>query len=168
MRMTSDSRASSARSAQRAPPAATAGRLPASMSWARTVTPLRTRCPMSAAPIRPAPMTPTVGSAPRGDRGSAPPDPLGREDNALLGVHANEDGAADRRAQRRMLARQQRARADGDAEADRLAEKHLLLDRPPPDIFTGQRALRQLDVLGTDRDRHTIVGLHGFRQLHRE
>src|SRR5204862_7578456 len=127
MRIACDSRASSVGSAHRAPLASTAARLPASTSYARTLKPFRTRCPMRACPIRPAPMTPM--SRRRRGGPSGPPASCCGEDNALLRVHANEDGAADRRAQRRMLAREQRARADGDAEIDRLAEKHLLLDR---------------------------------------
>src|SRR5258705_10095032 len=119
-------------------------------------------------PIRPAPIIPTTriagsaGSAPRG-AGSAPPgscvgaEPgLRGEDNALLRVDVDEDGAADRRPQRRMLAREQRTRAERDAEVDRLAEKHLLLHRRAPDVVPGRAALDQADVLGPDGDRHAV------------
>src|SRR5262245_49939881 len=115
---------------------------------------------MSAWPMRPAPMSPTcviAGSAPRGFSLDAGPGLRG-EDNALLRVHVNEDGAADRRAERRVLARQQRSPAHLDPEVDRLADEHLLLDRPFPDVLSGDGLLAQLDVLGTNRDRDAFIG----------
>src|SRR5207237_1450514 len=60
------------------------------------------------------------------------------------------------------------ARADGDTEIDRLAEKYLLLDGPLPDVFARRPAFRRLDILGTGRGRDAIVGLHRFREFHRE
>src|SRR5438046_1912896 len=114
-------------------------------------------------PIRPAPMTPTRrigGSAParfiagsersgsrtRSEPGLRGAEPglrcrgggpgLRGEDTAFLRVDMHEDRAADRRAQRGMLAREQRPRTDGDAEVDRLAEKHLLLDGSLPHVLT--------------------------------
>src|SRR5262245_54324891 len=108
------------------------------MSQAWTTKPRRTRWPMIGCPMRPAPMIPTVriaGFASRGARCSAEPGPLGGEDNTLLRIHMDEDGASDGSPQRRMLPREQRPCADRHSKIDRLAEKHLLLDGAGPDVL---------------------------------
>src|ERR1043165_6902041 len=135
-----DERATSISGDHVAPRSSTAARLLASTSYARTVKPWRTRWPMMAVPIRPAPMTPTdtgmdAGSASPGFSCSAEPGLRDGEDNAFLRVHVHEYGAACRRAQRRMLTREQRPRSHGNAEVDRLAEKHLLLHGARPGVL---------------------------------
>src|SRR3954470_17800512 len=133
-RRASDERARSVSGDHVAPPSSTAARLLASTSVARTVKPRRTRWPMMAVPIRPAPMTPMAARSRRG--GPSGPPLCNGEDNAFLRVHVNEYGAADRRAQRRMLTREQRPRTNGNTEVDRLAEKHLLLHGARPGVLT--------------------------------
>src|SRR4051812_32019226 len=125
--------------------------------------------------MRPAPISPTLWIAGSASLGSfvavepglrvvgAAPGPRtesGSEDNALLRVDADENRAADGCPQRGMLARQQRTCADRDAEVDGFSEKHLLLHGRPPDVFPGRTALEEAHVLGPDRDRDAIVGLH--------
>src|SRR5258708_17012099 len=56
------------------------------------------------------------------------------EGDAFLRVELDEDGLAHRRAQRRMLAREQRAAAELHLEIDDLAEEDLLVDRALPDV----------------------------------
>src|SRR5436190_18881279 len=127
-------------------------------------------------PMRPQPMTPTVaGSAARGTCDAAGPGlrfgtcdvagpGLRREDNTLLRVHAYVDDATDGRPQRRVLTRQQRTRSNRDAEIDRLAQEHLLLHGRLPDVFAGRPGFAQLDVLGTNRDRHALVDVQRPRR----
>src|SRR5690349_19727022 len=137
MRIASASRAMSDSSAHLAPRASTSGRFAASASQASTVKPFFAMWPTNARPIRPVPMTPIVaGSASPGSCFSAEPGLLVGEDNTLLRVDANEDGAADRRTQRRMLTCEQRSRSRHDAEVNRVAEEHLLFHRGLQDVLT--------------------------------
>src|SRR5215813_13837196 len=105
-------------------------------------------------PIRPAPSTPTVVI---GDVAKAVVMSCNLEDDAFLRLHVHEDGAANRRTQCRVLARQQRPLADRDAEIDGLAKKDLLVHASLPDVVGIRLHLCQFDVLRPDRKRYALV-----------
>src|SRR5207302_4699437 len=89
--------------------------------------------------------------------------------DAFLRVELDVDGIPDGRAQRRMLARKQRAAAELHLEIDDLAEEDLLVDRALPDVarLSGLRLL-QRHVLGPHRHEHLVLRGEPLGREHRE
>src|SRR5574341_2002745 len=87
------------------------------------------------------------------------PLPLRFKRDALLRIDAHVEAAADRRAQRRMRARLDRAAPDHHLEVDELAEKYLLVDGRRVDVHALLARLGELDVLRTDRQHDFLAGL---------
>src|SRR5262245_63780222 len=83
--------------------------------------------------------------------------PLPRYGNTLVGLHAQIDGIAGRRAQRGMGLRREHDVADLDVEIEIVAEEILGVDGALQDVVAGGsrgRSLRQLHVLRAHRDDH--------------
>src|SRR5579862_3826130 len=82
----------------------------------------------------------------------------GAQGHAFVGIEAHEDRLADRRAQRRVPAREERALAQLHLEIDALAEEDLLVHLALAHVGALGPGLGQVHVLRTHREEHLLVG----------